>query len=94
MDQQTTKSQESSWTRITLKNFEDEVEPNSDSDFEHEIYDDDGQPLVDGDNDPLLPWQDGVDYTEGQVSYLQRSHLTIAKLVKRCSVRALDTTTR
>ena len=50
--------------------FEYEVEPKSDSDFDHELCDDDGQPLVDGDNDPFIPWKYGVDYTEGKFSYL------------------------
>ena len=50
--------------------FEYEVESDSESDFDHEKYDDDGQPVVDEDDDPLLPWPQGVDYTEGQFSYL------------------------
>ena len=40
------------------KNFEYEMDPHSESDFDHELYDDDGLPLVDGDNSSLLPWQD------------------------------------
>ena len=45
--------------------------PHSDSDFDHELYDDDdGLSLVDGDNSSLLLWQDGVTYTEGQYNYL------------------------
>ena len=46
------------------------MRPDSESDFDHEKYDDDGQPLVDEDDDPLFPWQQGVDYSEGQLSYL------------------------
>ena len=38
------------------KNFEYEMDPHSGSDFE--LYDGDGQPLVDNDNSSLLPWQD------------------------------------
>ena len=40
------------------KNLDFEMEPHSDSDFDHELYDDDGQPLVDGDNSTLIPWQE------------------------------------
>ena len=52
------------------KNFEYEMDPHSDSDFDHELYDDDGLPLVDGDNSSLLPWQNGGTYTESQYNYL------------------------
>ena len=31
------------------KKFDFEMDPHSDSDFDHELYDDDGQPLVDSD---------------------------------------------
>ena len=56
--------------KITLRILSMMGEPNPDSDFDHELYDDDGQPLIDGDSAPLIPWQDGIEYTEGQFSYL------------------------
>ena len=52
------------------KNFEYEMDPHSESDMYHGLYDDDGLPPVDGDNSPLTPWQDGIVYTEGQYNYL------------------------
>ena len=55
--------------KIILR-FEYEMDPHSDSGFNHELYYDDGLALVDGDRAPLIPWQDGVTYTEGQYNYL------------------------
>ena len=52
------------------KNFDYEMDPHSDSDFDHELYDDDGQPLVDSDNSTLIPWQEGCVYSEAQFNYL------------------------
>ena len=48
-----------------VENFKYEVEPDSESDLDHERYEDDGQPLIDEQDEPLLPWAQGVDYTEG-----------------------------
>ena len=52
------------------KNFDFEMDPHSDSDFDHELYDDDGQPLVDSDDSTLIPWQEGCVYSEAQFNYL------------------------
>ena len=41
-------------------NFQYPVKPHSDSEFDHQLYDDDGLPLIDGDNAPLIPWQYGI----------------------------------
>ena len=47
-------------------NLEYEMDPHSESDFDHELYEDIGLALVDSDDSSLLPWQDGVTYTEAQ----------------------------
>ena len=52
-----------------VENFEYEMDPHSESDFDHELFDDDSLPLVDGDNSPFTPCQDGIVYTEGQYNY-------------------------
>ena len=41
-------------------NFQYEMDPHSGSACDHELFDDDGLPLIDVDNSPLIPWQDGI----------------------------------